>query len=472
MSDNTSIETDDLIVTKPILRAMMRGTYDLQSLRVETGNRIGMNFRAKLGLLEDFTNGVADDEESDESSDEDDGVDDARQRTEKEAKKALAILKLRYERITDGIVEVTRRRKYDYDGVISNYTELCLVGQYLDLLKKEQRHFRDLGHAVESFSIWSQFLNDVRGVGPALASIIISEIDIHKARYPSSLHAYAGLDVVTTWVLQGTKVRRINLTKTEPVLDLPLELPALERQDNGETVCVIDDDAEVTWRGDDPSGVVRVPDSSKAVDAQQGAIVLFRRDGYEIEARYRLFQLGGRSRRKEHLIDVEYKAKDGTIKTRKSITFNPFLKTKLIGVLGPSFLRAGGKYKDLYNEYKFRISNMPQHMDLVIVDGDGPVGMNIAGAFPTTSKRHKDGFRFKTEQGFLIDKSLGCYDDTGQTRRATYRRGKTRGHRHNMAVRYMVKLFLNDLYNAWRELEGLPVAPTYQEAKLGHTHRP
>jgi hypothetical protein len=48
---------------------------------------------------------------------------------------------------------------------------------------------------------------------------------------------------------------------------------------------------------------------------------------------------------------------------------------------------------------------------------------------------------------------------------------KSKGHRHNMAVRYMIKIFLIDLYNEWRSLEGLPVAPTYNEAKLGKVHK-
>ena len=48
---------------------------------------------------------------------------------------------------------------------------------------------------------------------------------------------------------------------------------------------------------------------------------------------------------------------------------------------------------------------------------------------------------------------------------------KTKGHRHNMAMRYMVKRFLVDLYAAWRPLEGLAVAPEYSEAKLGKKHK-
>jgi hypothetical protein len=34
----------------------------------------------------------------------------------------------------------------------------------------------------------------------------------------------------------------------------------------------------------------------------------------------------------------------------------------------------------------------------------------------------------------------------------------------------MVKIFLVDLYTAWRTIEGLPVEPSYAEGKLGKKH--
>lgn len=46
----------------------------------------------------------------------------------------------------------------------------------------------------------------------------------------------------------------------------------------------------------------------------------------------------------------------------------------------------------------------------------------------------------------------------------------SKGHRDRAAKRYMVKMFLLDLYKAWREIEGLHVRPSYQEEKLGHIH--
>jgi len=44
------------------------------------------------------------------------------------------------------------------------------------------------------------------------------------------------------------------------------------------------------------------------------------------------------------------------------------------------------------------------------------------------------------------------------------------GHRDRAAKRYMVKMFIKDLYVAWREIEGLPVRVPYQEEYLGHKH--
>lgn len=294
--NDTDMQTKNENIDRQTIRMIVRGAYDIQKLRIETGNRLAANFRAKLGV---------------EAGEKDD-----------QPEKVLDSLEKRYRLITDDIVLVTRKRTFEYDGVISNYTELCLVGHYLDLRAKEVRLFRDLERALKDVPIWKHFLKGVKGCGPAMAGVLISEIDITKARYASSLWKFAGLDVA--------------------------------------------------------------PDGR------------------------------GRSRKAEHLEEVEYVNASGENATRRSITFNPFLKTKLVGVLGPAFLRAGeSKYRTIYDEYKLRLENHPAHAE------------------------------------------------------------KTKGHRHNMAVRYMVKIFLVDLYAAWRTLEGLPVSDTYAEAKLGlkHGHR-
>lgn len=290
------------------LRTVVRGAYDVQKLRIQMGNRIVGNFKAKLGQVPGRP-----EEEMDA-----------------EGKAILKSLRLCYEKITDGVKDFPRQADFRGNEVISDYTELCLIGQYMDLEKHEDQHFRRLGNILNEYPIYTTFLKGVKGIGPAMAGVIISEIDISKAKYPSSLWAYAGLDV-----------------------------------------------------------------------APDGA---------------------GRSRRKEHLVQREYIDRNGKPAQRVGITFNPFLKTKLIGVLATSFLRVkDSPYAKMYQDYKHRLENHAKYRD----------GQTDAEGNPIKGLK---------------------------------------GRRHNMAMRYMVKRFLVDLYVHWRKLEGLPVADEYQKAKLGHEH--
>jgi len=95
--------------------------------------------------------------------------------------------------------------------------------------------------------------------------------------------------------------------------------------------------------------------------------------------------------------------------------YDPFLKSKLLGVLGPSFLRALVKKCQEHKEAK-------------------TVGVNCpACEYQDYAKVYAD-YRHRWE-------SAG--------------KGKSDGHRHNAAIRYMVKMFLIDLYREWREIEGL-----------------
>lgn len=279
------------------MRAMVRGYYDLQKLRISVGNRIVATFKAKLG------------QEPSQKENE----------LSAEGKMILANLRSEYKRLADGAGRVSTRLK-QHKGLISSQAEFSLVAQYEKLLEAEDCGEKAMRLTLDGIPVYRDYLAGVKGVGTLMAGVIISEIDIAKARYASSLWKYAGLDVA--------------------------------------------------------------PDGR------------------------------GRSRRGDHLVDMEYTNKDGEPATRRSITFNPFLKTKLVGVLASSFLKAGrdNPYAAIYYGYRNRLENHPAHAE------------------------------------------------------------KTKGHRHNMAMRYMVKRFLADLYAKWRELEGLPVAPEYSEGKLGIRH--
>lgn len=277
------------------IKTAVRGAYDIQKLRIQMGNRVVMNFKSKLGQKPGM-------------KEED---------LEAQEQRVINDLRARYRKIMDGVKSFPRKASFKGDEVISTYTELCLLSQYVELEDSEAAHFRNLTHALKDEPIYTGFLEGVRGCGPAMSGVIVSEIDISKAKYASSLWAYAGLDVAS--------------------------------------------------------------------------------DGR------------GRSRKKEHLVEREYPNKDGEIAQRVGITFNPFLKTKLY-VLGTCFMKGNPVYKAIYDGYKNRLENHPAHKE------------------------------------------------------------KTKMHRHNMAMRYMIKRFLVDLYVAWRTIEGLPVHQEYSEGKLGIKH--
>jgi hypothetical protein len=101
--------------------------------------------------------------------------------------------------------------------------------------------------------------------------------------------------------------------------------------------------------------------------------------------------------------------------------YNEFLKAKLLGVLGPEFIKCRGE-----NEYRALYYNMKHRLEEKNWGED---------AKNPSDKNHPKA-----------------------------------NHQHKAANRYMVKMFLQDLYVAWRTLEDLPVRVPYQEEYLGHKH--
>lgn len=294
--------------------------YDLQKLRVMTGNRLCANFRSKLGL--------------EPSQSEED--------LEKQVKGVLDRLRADYDKITDGVVSITkadgslavpRTNAFRPGDLITSYGEFMLFQQYLALEAQEDDHFKKtLPSLLKGIPVYDHYLDHVKGIGPAVAAILVRYFDIHKAPYPSSFWAYAGLDVVRE-------------NPKEP--------------------------------------------------------------GGEIVTR-------GRSKYKEHLVPKTYTDRSGKEVETVGISFNPFLKTKLLGVLGGSFLKCKSPYAEIYYNYRHRLEQHPKY---------------------------------------------------GQDNKEA-----NKARRHAMALRYMVKIFLADFHTAWREIEGLPYIPTYEEAKLGHVH--
>ena len=101
--------------------------------------------------------------------------------------------------------------------------------------------------------------------------------------------------------------------------------------------------------------------------------------------------------------------------------FNGFLKAKMVGVLASCFLKAQAPYAlEYYYPYKQRLESMDWGM---------------------ASKNPVDKARPKA------------------------------GHQDAAAKRYMIKMFIKDLYVAWRTLAGLSVRELYSEEFLGKKHQ-
>jgi hypothetical protein len=294
---------DTPLVDRMALRALVRTFYDFQRIRIMLGNRICQQFRVQLG--------------------QDPGKSSAELSTE--AKKLLKDLRLEYRRLADALSLADRRRWQNLldesRGIIHTPEQLVMVKQYLGMEENEERLGREIAAMVQDFPIWKHFLRGIKGCGPLMSAVLITELNPELSRHVAQYWKIAGVDL-------------------------------------------------------GPDGA-------------------------------------GRSKRAEHLIDRTYVARDGTTKTRKSITYNPFLKTKLLGVLAASFLIFGGKYREDYVSYKHRIENSEKY---------------------------------------------GIQTDT------------TKMHRHRMAIRHMMKLFLADLWKAGRQLQGLPVGLSYAEQYLGRHH--
>ena len=119
----------------------------------------------------------------------------------------------------------------------------------------------------------------------------------------------------------------------------------------------------------------------------------------------------GRCRSKTAMVEKTITKKDGETKTFKALGYNAKLKSKLLFVLVGGMIKAGGYYKqEVYDNYRNRLDNMAQHDQ------------------------------------------------------------KTKMHKHRMAARYTLKIFLSELFEFWKELETGKKVEHYNVAVLDRRH--
>lgn len=401
----TNIEED---LGKQQIRCLVSNVYDLQKLRISAGNRLVQSFYISMGIKPSTSPDNAD----------------------KEEKKLINKLKSEYKRITDAVVKNNCTSKSAINNIMKEDAKLNkdntlkyitsdnlfgLVSSYMKLLESEEDLIKVLDKEVKNHPLWDAFFANIKGCGTLMSAVCIAYLDPYKAKYPSSFFRYCGLDTVqdedkegnklylevVNGVVQSTKVREKKLYMTDDgdaylgnvtaTTDFDSEGERIYLGEDGEVLkCII---ATKVINGVDTKIYEEVDTNNEYI----GEVVVSRH-----------------GRRKGDTEMVEYIDSKGEKKLKRSITYNPLVKTKLMGVLAGCLLKAGGKgenaseYRKIYDDYRARLDN---------------------------SVRHKD------------------YSDA---------------HKSMMAQHYMIKQFLRNLHTTWRQLEGLPIYEPYEVEKLGH----
>lgn len=166
---------------------------------------------------------------------------------------------------------------------------------------------------------------------------------------------------------------------------------------------------------------------------------------------------------------------------KQKLPYNAWLRAKLVGVIGPSFLKAGyrcvrvgevpmrkGKPEKGFVEHgaaKFYEGISKKRFEELKAEG---------AAVQHESYVNKDGktihLHYLTEPGVAWvhegSRYAPIYADRRHRAEST-NWGRTKSHRHQHALRVMVKQFVAELWAAWRAQLGLRVTKPYREAVLG-----
>lgn len=143
--------------------------------------------------------------------------------------------------------------------------------------------------------------------------------------------------------------------------------------------------------------------------------------------------------------------------------FNKRLRTALVGVLADGFIKAGfnwtacteEQFNQLPEEYRSRREKNKIK--------DVPCQLSFSSPYTKLYFNYKQRLEHSENQTTAISKK-------GADPASIKWKDCSKGHRDRAAKRYMIKMFLKDLYAEWRKIEGLPVREPYQDEYLGHKH--
>lgn len=249
----------------------------------------------------------------------------------------------------------------------------------------ERDALKEVSRLVDQFPIYHEFLKDVRGVGPTLSGVLISEINIERCTTVSKLWAWCGLAVKDGKAIKKKRGEKLSYnpwlkSKVTKVLgDCLLK------------ACSLDEAGYYTTRWlETPSGEYEVIKTDK-------------------------------SKKRAYCERIPFK---------------------------------GIPYRKFFDDYKNRKAN--QYLDKC---------MGCEGTGKVTRVEREEKVDIGTKKPRKQSKCPNCEGTGGP---APW--GASPKHRVNAANRYMVKMFLLDLWKKWREIENLEVRPPYAEEYLGKVH--
>lgn len=398
MQTLTPIQIEDMQSTKQQIRCLISNVYDLQRMRIAVGGRLVASFRAQMGELEEI-----DASENPEAAEAD----------EKAKKKLTDILTKEYGRIQDAVAEhaiSVRKSIQKLQGVedslqyIRSEIDFKLVESYMLLVKSEEESIKVLNKYVQDHPLWDNFFNDIKGCGTLMSAVCIAYLDIRKARHVSSFFKYCGLDTVQDTDKEGNPLFvTLDGMHTKVRQKICYTYHADGENYFGRVIKTGEFDAE--------GSEIITSDTGEILDStfvmRNGEFIYENPEtGAEYVGDVAVSQHG---RRLGDVEMVKYIDKNGQEAWKRGLTYNPLVKTKLMGVLTGCLLKAKDPtYSTIYYDYRARLD--------------------------------------------------------GQEKTKSY----TDGHKNMMAQRYMIKQFLRNLWVTWRTLEGLEVTEPYEVAKLGH----
>lgn len=294
----------------------------------------------------------------------------------------------------------TAKKGKDAEIILHEYDIERLESQKDALLVAEKLALKDVELCLDRIPFYQQVLSDkklYKGIGPTMAGVILSSFDIAKEDTVSKMWAFAGLRPLDCKRCKHCHAIVEEDEDAKALLYLHPKIDKIKCVTKGRTLSIDD-----------------VYSSGKAQRPQKGV----------------------------------------------KLNFNKWLRTKLVGVLGPVILKMS-TYKCVICKAAVKnVKDKGQPTEFYVHREDS---VSVDRCALLTSQMRQD-------QLFREDAPFRKFYDHYKKRKEEAKWGMNDGHRHNAAIRFMIKQLLLDIHTKWRRFEGLSVRPSYQEQYLGHTH--